>query len=193
MISAILLAAGESRRMGQFKQLLPLGSKSFVEHCVDTLLASRVDEVIIVTGHRESEVRLVLGDRPVRFAHNADFRSGMASSVKCGVRSLSESTSAIVLALVDQPQIGVEVINKVIEVYEKTSAVIVIPTYARKNGHPILLDMKLREEILAMDPEQGLRQVVQAHLAEVSLVEVSNRAVLEDFDLPEDYERIAKQ
>lgn len=193
MIAAILLAAGESRRMGEFKQLLRLGEKSFVEHCVDNLLASRVDEVIVVTGHRESEVRRSIGDRHVRFAHNADYQSGMTSSIKCGVQAVSEGFRACVLALVDQPQIGADLINRVVETYEEAPTIIVIPTYGRKNGHPILLDLSLREEILSMDPEQGLRLVVRAHPDQVARVEVSSRAVLEDCDLPEDYERILKQ
>lgn len=192
MISAILLAAGESRRMGQFKQLLPLGDKSFVEHCVDNLLASRVDEVTIVTGHREFEVRRAVGDRPVRFVHNADYRSGMASSIKCGVRSLSEKARAVVLALVDQPQIGSDVIDLVIEAYDKEPALIVIPAYRGKTGHPILLDLSLKEEILRFDPEQGLRQVVRAHRNLITRVEMTSRSILEDFDLPEDYERVLK-
>jgi molybdenum cofactor cytidylyltransferase len=193
MISAILLAAGESRRMGEFKQLLRFQDKTFVEHCVDNLLASRVDKVIIVTGHRDLEVRRAVGDRPVRFAHNADYKSGMTSSIKCGVQALSESTRACVLALVDQPQINADVINLVINKYEQEPAIIVIPTYGGRNGHPILLDASLNEEILTMDPEQGLRQVVRAHLDQVSRVEVSSRAVLEDCDLPEDYQRMLKQ
>lgn len=193
MISAILLAAGESRRMGEFKQLLRLGEKSFVEHCVDNLLASRVDEVIIVTGHRASEVRRAVGDRPVRFAHNEDYQSGMASSIKCGVQAISESTRACVLALVDQPRIGADVINLVIETYEKAPTNIVIPTYSGRSGHPILIDVTLKAEILTMDPEQGLRQVVRAHPDQVVRVEWSSRAVLEDCDLPEDYQRVLKQ
>lgn len=192
MISAILLAAGESRRMGEFKQLLRLGEKSFVEHCVDNLLASRVNEVIVVTGHRDLEVRHAIADRTVRFAHNLDFKSGMASSVKCGVRAVSESARACVLALVDQPQIGADVINRVIDTYEAPT-LIVIPTHEGKKGHPILFDLRLKEEILAMDPEQGLRQVVHAHWDKLAHVEVSSSAVLEDCDLPEDYERILKQ
>lgn len=192
MISAILLAAGESRRMGQFKQLLPLGDKSFVEHCADNLLGSRVDEVIIVTGHRDIEVRRAVGERPVRFAHNPEYRSGMASSIKCGVRSLSEDAQAFVLALVDQPQIGSDAINLVVEAYEKEQALIVIPAFEGRNGHPILLDLRLREEILAVDAEQGLRKVVSAHREKVKRVEVTSRSILDDFDLPEDYVRILK-
>ncbi|HSE38948.1 MAG TPA: nucleotidyltransferase family protein, partial [Blastocatellia bacterium] len=172
MISAILLAAGESRRMGQFKQLLRLGDKSFVEHCVDNLLASRVNEVIIVTGHREFEIRREVGDRPVRFAQNPDYRSGMASSIKCGVRSVSEEARALVLALVDQPQISSSVIDLVVEAYEREPAPIVVPVYEGKTGHPILLDLTLKEEILSFDPEQGLRQVVRAHRDQILRVEV---------------------
>jgi molybdenum cofactor cytidylyltransferase len=192
MISAILLAAGESRRMGQFKQLLRFADKSFVEHCVDNLLASRIDEVIIVTGHREFDIRRAVGARPVKFAHNPDYRSGMASSIKCGVRALSENARAFILALVDQPQIGTAVINLVIEAYEKKPALIVIPAYQGKNGHPILLDLTLKEEILRFDPELGLRQVVRTHREQVMRVEVTNAEILEDFDSPEDYERALK-
>jgi molybdenum cofactor cytidylyltransferase len=117
----------------------------------------------------------------------------MTSSIKCGVQAVAESTRACVLTLVDQPQIGADLINRVIETYEETPTIIVIPTYEGKNGHPILLDISLKEEILSMDPEQSLRQIVRAHPDQIACVEVSSRAVLEDCDLPEDYERILKQ
>lgn len=193
MISAIVLAAGESRRMGEFKQLLRLGDKTFVEHCVDNLLASRADEVIIVTGFRESAIRQAIGSRPVKFAHNREYQTGMASSIKRGVEALSEGARACVLSLVDQPQVGADVINRVIEAYEAAPTMIVIPTYEGRNGHPILLDLSLKEAVLAMDPEKGLRDVIRAHSNEVSRVEVSDPAVLEDCDSPDDYNRMLKQ
>src|SRR6266481_5551917 len=106
MIAAVLLAAGESRRMGDFKQLLRLGNKTFVEHCVDNLLASTVEEVIVVTGHREAEVPRAIANRPVKFVHNGDYQSGgMASSIKHGVRHVSDKADACVISLVDQPRI----------------------------------------------------------------------------------------
>ena len=193
MISAILLAAGESRRMGEFKQLLDLGGKTFVERCTDTLLASNVSEVIIVTGHREPEVRRAIGNRPVRFIHNSAYPSGMASSIKSGVQALTDEVRACVLALVDQPQIATDVINRLIETYEKSHPLIVIPTFGGKNGHPLLFDLSLREEILSMDPGLGLREVVHSHASQIAHVEVSTQAVLEDFDLPEDYQRLLKR
>ena len=190
MISAVLLAAGESLRMGDFKQLLDFQGKTFVACCADNLLGSRADEVIVVTGHREADVRSALAGRPVRFAHNEDYRSGMSSSVKRGIEAVSKEARACLVALVDQPQITTEIINRVLEAYEKTGSFVVIPTYDGRNGHPILLDMSLRDEILGIAANEGLRQVVHAH--KPARIAVSTEAVLVDFDFPEDYRRISK-
>jgi len=189
MISAVLLAAGESRRMGEFKQLLTLDGKTFIERCVDNLLAARLGEVVVVTGYRDEDVRRAVGNRPVRFAHNADYREGMSSSLKRGVESLSKTARACLIALVDQPQISVDIFNRVIQEYENHQPLIVIPTCEGRNGHPVILDLKLREEILSMDPAEGLRQVVYAHASEIRRVDVAQESVLMDFDLPEDYRR----
>ena len=192
MIVAVLLAAGESRRMGKLKQVLPLGDKTLVEHCVDNLLASKVDEVIVVTGHREFEVRAAIGNRPVKIVHNADYQRGMASSIKRGMKDVSDTTGACIISLVDQPRIDHATIDCLIDAHNRGSSLIVIPTYGGKSGHPILLDLALREEVLGMDLDVGLRQVVLAHREAIVRVEVSSSAVLEDCDLPEDYERLKK-
>jgi molybdenum cofactor cytidylyltransferase len=192
MIVGVLLAAGESRRMGALKQLLPYRDKSLVEHCVDNLLASKLDEVIVVTGHRDSEVRAAIGSRPVKIVHNAHYQQGMASSIKRGIDEVSDTARACVIALVDQPRIEPETIDRLIETYQRDASLVVIPSYRQKSGHPILIDLTLREEILAMDPEVGLRQVVQAHREGISRVEVSSPSVLEDCDLPEDYDQLAR-
>lgn len=190
MISAILLAAGESRRMGDFKQLLTVDGKTFVERCVDTLLASSAAEVIVVTGHRESDLKQKLENRPVRFAHNPNYTEGMSTSIKCGVESASSKSSAVLIALVDQPLIGVEIVDQLIEVYRKDRPLIIVPRYKGRNGHPIIIDMKLREEILSIGSAEGLKSVRHAHANEVVYVEVESETVLIDFDLPEDYRRI---
>jgi len=190
MISAILLAAGQSQRMGEFKQLLKITGKTFVERCVDTLLASCVDEIIVVTGHRESDVRLALAGRPVRFAHNSDYKEGMSTSIRRGVEAASPESDAALIALVDQPLIEAEVVDHLLDVYRKDRPLIVVPRYSGRNGHPVIMDMKLRGEILSMDEARGLRQVREAHADEVTYIEVASESVLIDFDLPEDYNRI---
>jgi molybdenum cofactor cytidylyltransferase len=186
MVSALLLAAGESQRMGQFKQLMPFRGKSFVQCCVDNLLASRAREVIVVTGHRAEEVRNALSGRSVRFAHNPDYRQGMSSSIKCGIRAISDRASAVIIALVDQPHIGTDIFDLLIATYEKDRPLIVVPSYGGRVGHPVLLDMRLKEEILAMDPSIGLRQVIGAHQQDTARVEIGDQSILKDFDSPED-------
>lgn len=193
MISAILLAAGESQRMGEFKQLLMLDGKSFVEHCVDNLLASRAGEVLVITGHRDADVRRAIGERPVRFAHNDDYRMGMSASVKRGVQAITDEARACLVALVDQPQISTRIINRVIDAYLDARPLIVVPTYDGRKGHPIILDLQLKDEILAMDAAQGLRQVITAHASDSLRVEVADDAVLMDCDFPEDYARLLKR
>ena len=194
MISAVLLAAGESRRMGKLKQLLPLGESSFVEHCADRLIASRVDEVIVVTGHREREIRRALANRSVTFAHNATYQSGMTSSIQCGLRAANPNAEAIIIALVDQPRIRSETINQLVDAFQTVpSPAIVIPSYQGRNGHPILLNAVVKDEVLALRHDESLRQVVAGHASQVDHVEVSDSAVVEDFDLPQDYERLVNQ
>jgi molybdenum cofactor cytidylyltransferase len=190
MISAILLAAGESRRMGEFKQLLPYGDKPFVVRCVDNLLATAVDELIVVTGHRDNDVRRALADCKVKIVFNPNYREGMSTSIQAGVRAVAEHSQAILIALADQPQIGTRIIDQVIEAFERTTLPIVIPAYNHRRGHPIILDASLKEEILAITPEMGLKEVVQRHPAEILYVEVADDAVLMDFDYPEDYRRL---
>jgi len=190
MISAILLAAGESKRMGDFKQLLPFRGKTFVATCVDNLLAAGLDEVIVVTGHRADDVREALADRSISFTHNQQYRSGMSSSIKQGLRAVSAEACAFLIALVDQPQIPAAVFSQVIEAYRRQTPLIAIASSLGRRGHPILLDMKLRDEILLMDDAVGLKQVVQTHSEESMLIEVATQSILVDCDVPEDYRGI---
>jgi molybdenum cofactor cytidylyltransferase len=125
--------------------------------------------------------------------HNPDYEFGMSSSVKRGVEALTLDTQACLIALVDQPQIETEIINQVIDAYLEHLPLIVIPNYNGRNGHPIIVDLSLRTEILAMDMTQGLRQVVHAHPDRLRLVNVDSDTVLIDFDLPEDYHRLSEE
>ena len=179
--------------MGEFKQLLPFGGKTFVECCVDNLLASNVDQVVVVTGHRHREVRDAIANRPVRFVHNADYEFGMSGSIKRGIEVLSTDVQACLVALVDQPQIGPNVVNQVIDAYKQIRSLVVVPHFGGRNGHPVLLDLSLREQILSMKESEGLRQVVRANSDRLTRIESSTDAVLTDFDWPDDYQRIKAQ
>jgi CTP:molybdopterin cytidylyltransferase MocA len=187
MIWAVILAAGESRRMGTQKLLLPYGETTVVEAIVRTALDSSVDGTIVVLGADKEKVRKTLQSYPVSFAVNKDFRHGMLSSIQAGFESLPGEAGAVVVMLGDQPAVPSEVIDGLVSGYRENGRGIVIPVYGKRRGHPILIEAGYRSEILGLDPDVGLRQLIQSHPEDVLEVEVSSSAVLKDMDSPEDY------
>jgi molybdenum cofactor cytidylyltransferase len=189
-LAGIVLAAGESRRMGQPKQLLPFGERTILERVVDTLLTAGVGEVIVVLGHLADRVGTVLGDRPVRAVVNADYRQGMLSSVKCGVRAVGSGYDAALFALGDQPHIERAVVQEVIRAYRLGQAGIVIPRYGEKKGHPIIINLlKYRQAIVELPEDAGLNVLMQEHSDDVHLVDVTTEDIIRDIDVPDDYTR----
>ena len=189
-MTGVVLAAGESRRMGTPKQLLPFGDRTILERVVDTLLAARMEEIIVVLGHLADRVRTVLGDRRVRTVVNETYQQGMLSSVKCGVRAIPTDGDAVVLALGDQPQIEQGVVREIIARYREGLAGIVIPRYGEKKGHPIVIDLhKYRDDILTLPEGVGLNALMQAHGDDVRLIEVGTEDIIRDIDYREDYDR----
>jgi molybdenum cofactor cytidylyltransferase len=189
-LAGIVLAAGESRRMGQPKQLLPFGEHTILERVVDTLLTAGVGEVIVVLGHLADRVRAVLSDRPVRAVVNALYRQGMLSSVKCGVRAVGAEYEAVLIALGDQPHIEGAVVSEVMRAYRDGDAGIVIPRYGDKKGHPIIINLpKYRQAIANLPEEAGLNTLMQAHADDVRLLDVATDDIIRDIDVPDDYTR----
>ena len=189
-LAGIVLAAGESRRMGQPKQLLPFGERTILERVVDTLLTAGVGEVVVVLGHLADRVRAVLGDRPVRAVVNAEYRQGMLSSVKCGVGAVGAGYDAVLIALGDQPQIEGAVVSEVIRAYRAGDAGIVIPRYGEKKGHPIIINLqKYRQAIANLPEDAGLNALMQEHADDVRLIDVATEDIIRDIDVPDDYTR----
>jgi len=189
-LAGIVLAAGESRRMGQPKQLLPFGKHTILERVVDTLLTAGVGEVVVVLGHLADRVRPVLGDRPVRAVVNTEYRQGMLSSVKCGVRAVGAGYDAVLFALGDQPQIEGAVVSEVMRAYRDGKAGIVIPRYGDKKGHPIIINLQRYREAIANLPEDaGLNVLMQEHADDVRLIDVATEDIIRDIDVPDDYTR----
>lgn len=189
-MAAVVLAAGESRRMGTPKQLLPFAGRTILECVVDTLLTAGVDEVIVVLGHFAERVQVVLDNRPVRPVVNVAYRQGMLSSVKCGVRAIGAEYDAVLFALGDQPQIASTVVQAVMARYREGSAGIVIPRYGQKKGHPIIMNLHTyRDAILNLPEDVGLNALVQAHADDVHLIEMETEEIVRDIDNRDDYAR----
>ncbi len=188
-IAAIVLAAGESRRMGQNKLLLPWQGRTVIESIIGTLRESSLIEIIVVVGYEADRVGSVLQEQPVRLVLNRRFTEGMLSSVQHGIREASPQVDAFLICLGDQPALHVRMIEPLVQALAERKASIIFPSYRGLRGHPLLISSKYREEILTLDPSVGLRQLRQRHADEVFIVEIPDEAVLQDLDYPEDYRR----
>ncbi len=189
MIWTIILAAGESRRMVQPKLLLPFGEKTIIETVMDNATSSKANYSLLVTGGFREKIRQKTKRYPAITVFNPDYKRGMLSSVQKGFRSLPEGAQAAVVLLGDQPSISFRVIDKVIEAYSLTPKGIVLPTYNKERGHPVLIDMKYKKEIAALSPEVGLRGIVYGHPKDVFEIPVNTSSILRDIDDMKDYKR----
>ncbi|HZA22042.1 MAG TPA: nucleotidyltransferase family protein [Dehalococcoidia bacterium] len=186
---AILLAAGESRRMGQLKALLPWQGTSLLAHQVEALCEAGVDRVVVVLGHRAEELEpVVIGQPEVVCVVNPDYLKGKTTSIKTGVKSLRQGYADTLLLLnVDQPR-AADTIRKLLYQHHISSALITIPTYQGKGGHPIVLDASLIDELLSIQEETlGLKAVTERHQDRVQRVEMDDPEVLWDLNTPEQY------
>lgn len=188
MISAVVLGAGLSQRMGTLKQLLPYGDRTVVEQVVSVLLIARVDEIVVVLGHRHDEVRQVLERWPVRVTYNPHYRDGMFTSIRHGWSQVQSESDAVLHVLVDQPQLQASVVRKLIATYRELRSGIHVPTFGTRRGHPILLDARYRSEVLGMGDGLTMRDFMKSHAAEVREMPVDTDTILRDMDTPQEYE-----
>ena len=186
-VAAVILAAGTSSRMGRPKLLLPLEGKSLVRRAAENAVASRAKQVVVVTGAYRERVERELAGLPLRFAHNPDFALGMSGSVRAGIRTVRPETDAAVVVLADQPFVGPEVIDALIEVYEASRAPIVRPRYAGQPGNPVLWDRVLFAELTRQQGDQGGRELLKQHADRIAWRELPDARAQEDVDTPEAY------
>jgi len=188
-IEIIILAAGKSERMGQQKLLMPYGGKTILEVIVEKALDSKAGGVKVVVGSHRDKVSGLIKDREVQIVRNTDFDKGMLSSVQCGLNALSSTARAGMILLGDQPMVQTLVIDKLIDSFEKTGKGIIIPVYNNKRGHPVLIDTKYIPRINQLDPNTGLRQLMEECNEDIHELEVETNTILKDIDTIEDYKK----
>ncbi len=191
-VAAIILAAGQSSRMGAFKPLLPFGDKTVIEHTIDYLRGGGIETMIVVVGHRANEIRTHLQNFYVSFATNPDPHSAMATSIVCGLRELPGDARTIVITPVDHPAVPSEVVSQLINEWRE-GARLVIPTSDGCGGHPVLIDLSFRAELLALDPNLGLKSFFDAHRNEVKRVAVNSNYIARDMDTWDDYQSLHQE
>lgn len=188
-IGALVLAAGESKRMGESKLLLPFGQRTIIETVIGSVIKSKVDEILVVLGSEAERIEERIKAFPLRLTVNPDYKQSMLSSVRWGFKEISNTIQGILVCLGDQPSIPTDVIDKVIEAYRQTRKGIVVPTYHKRRGHPVLIDVKYSEEVQNLSPDVGLRGVVYDHPEDTHEVEVDTPSILRDIDNSDDYNK----
>lgn len=190
MISAVVLAAGRSRRMGQPKMALSWGDTTVIGRVVQVLSIAGVDDILVVTGGGSETVNAALHGSAARLVHNPDYAEGeMLSSLQVGLASLPEDCEAALVVLGDQPQIQSQVVVGLLERYRSSRSVLVVPSYRMRRGHPWVVKRFLWPDIQALKPPQTLRDLLQDKAGQIDYLTVDTDSILADLDTPDDYQR----
>ncbi|MFN2531894.1 MAG: NTP transferase domain-containing protein [Pyrinomonadaceae bacterium] len=185
-LAAILLAAGQSRRMGQFKPLLPFGDKTVIESCIDYLVTGGVTDLVVVVGHRANDVRNALRSTSAKFALNPIADSEMSASIASGIGEIEGSNGAVLIALVDHPAVTTTVVQSLAGEWRNDSR-IVIPTWHGRGGHPVLVDLGFRDALSHLDSAKGLKGFLDAQRTAVKHLPVDCPFIARDIDTWDDY------
>ncbi|MPZ12962.1 MAG: NTP transferase domain-containing protein [Chloroflexi bacterium] len=187
VVAAIVLAAGESSRMGQPKPLLPLDGETFLGHLLAEIRSSRVDQTIVVVGHRPDVILSAMPEIAPLVVVNHNYALGQLSSLRVGLDTLGERADAILLSLADHPFASHTLIDTIIDAHERSQSPIVIPVHQGRRGHPTLFARSLFPELRSAPLDQGARVVVHAHAADVLELPTDDAGVVADVDTPEQY------
>ena len=196
MIIAVVLAAGESSRMGRAKAFLPFQGKTFIEAIVGALKQSKVGEIVVVLGHHAEEMKQRIEHLPVTIVINRDYKNGQLSSLQAAIRHLSTSPHAIdgiLVHLVDHPYLNPALVDRMIESFYAARKLIVVPRHLAKRGHPVIFSASLFDELLQAPLNQGAKAVVNSHRAETLELDTDNAGIAIDIDTPEEYRQHVKE
>jgi molybdenum cofactor cytidylyltransferase len=185
--AAILLAAGKSRRMGSCKQLLPLGDRTVIDRCLDTLVTAGINEIVVVVSPEGRSVAEAARKHPVRIMVNPESGGDMASSVRAGRDALTTDARGVIVFPCDYPLVSAGTISSQIEEHGESPGSIIIPCHRGKSGHPLLFPRKILNELTN---DLTLRDLVRHDPERIRCLDVDDRGVLFDMDTPEDYGRI---
>ena len=186
-IAGIVLAGGQSRRMGVVNKLLvKVDGKAMVRHAVDTVRAAGADPVIVVTGHEAERVRDALADADVTFVHNDDYAEGLSTSLRTGIAAVPDSCDGAVVALGDMPRLRADHVARLMGAFSVAEGhAICVPTWQGKRGNPVLWARRFFGEIAEVDGDVGAKHLIGAYAEFVHEVEMPDSGVLIDVDSPE--------
>jgi molybdenum cofactor cytidylyltransferase len=197
MISAILLAAGQSKRMnGENKLIKEIDGEPLIKYAVKNILGSAIDELIIVLGHEKKIIENIIhSNKKIRFIYNENFKSGIASSIKVGLKNISEKTEDFFICLGDMPNVNQNIYNKLIKTKYKYNKKlkpeykkeIIVPTFNDFAGNPVLFSKFMKQKIMDLDGDFGAKKIIEMNKKKVLNVPLDNDGITLDFDTQEDF------
>lgn len=191
-VSAIVLAAGMSKRMGTIKQLIKVGDRTLLETTLAAVQESAIRETILVLGHEAETIAKTLKQDPApKLIVNTSYPEGMSSSIRAGLNAVSPESSAAMIVLADQPLLSAAVINRMIHEYESLHAAIVLPVYRGFRGNPVLIDRSLFPEMMQISGDIGCRSIFGLHPEKIHKVQVEDIGILVDIDTADDLTKLS--
>ena len=190
MISAILLAAGQSKRMiDENKLAKKFQNLPLIKHSVKNILTSYVEELIVVLGYQKEIIeKLIDNDNKIKFIFNKNFQSGMASSIKTGLNLLTEQTEAFFICLGDMPMVNHNVYNQIIKFYKKKE--IIVPNYKGQQGNPVLFNKSMKKEIMSISGDVGAKKIIEVNKEKIFNLEINDEGITKSFDTKENFNSI---
>jgi molybdenum cofactor cytidylyltransferase len=191
MIAGLVLAAGESTRMGQDKALLPYRGRTFLETIVSTLDEGGIERIVVVLGHHAEEIRRVAEMGGAEVVVNPHYQLGQTSSLQAGLAPLQQpEIEGVLVCLVDHPAVSAETVRAMVGAFQPPFPSVIIPTFRGQRGHPVLVSRQLFRELLGLAAGDGANTVIRKYLASGRLLEVNDAGVVTDIDDAETYHRL---
>ena len=189
-IVPVILAAGDSSRMGYPKALLPLGDDTFLSHILKTLDTFGLPAALVVLGMHAARIQPLLEDRKAHILINPDPARGQASSIRLALASLDPDIAGCLIWPVDQPLVSPDLVRDLMRLFAESSAVIALPRCQGRAGHPAIFGPTMIHELLAASPEANPKLLVARHAPETVWLETGESGTVDDIDTPEDYFRL---
>jgi molybdenum cofactor cytidylyltransferase len=193
-VAAIVLAAGRSTRMGpQNKLLADIDGTPMVRRVVETALASKARPVLVVTGHMAAEVAAALAGLDVTLVPNPDYATGLASSLKTGIRAVPGDCDGALILLGDMPGIAAEHADRLVDAFGEAPATIVVPVHEGRQGNPVIWPRSFFSELLQLEGDAGAKRLIAVHRDDVREVELGTMGIFADVDTPEELARVRER
>ena len=189
MISAILLAAGQSKRMnGDNKLIKKYNKKYLINHIIGTLIKSKVDKIIVVLGFQSSKVRkITIKNKKINFVYNKNYKSGMASSIKTGLKRISKRSIGFLIVQADMPLISKKIVNTLCYAVRNSNKEIVAPIYKRKMGNPIGFKRSITRILNKTSGDSGAKKIILRNKKKLGLIKINSKSIFKDFNTQRDF------